>query len=243
MESPPFSPEELPDLVHARRRPSDPHWLRVYKISPDTVAKAHISSDEAITEAFNLSMIRTMTTIPVPKLRQVVRHPRGTYLVMEYIDEETLDTAWGRLTIFSKLRIAWTLRGYVKQLRRLRRAVPGTLNGTPSWEPEYLFTGFGAGPFASYDDFTAWYNHKLDVSQRMKKAPADAPRFDTSWPVVFTHMDLCPRNILLARDGTLYVLDWGRSGFYPAWFEYVTMISDQDTFIYLSFYTKTHPGV
>ncbi|KAG1724316.1 uncharacterized protein EDB91DRAFT_142745 [Suillus paluster] len=72
----------------------------------------------------------------------------------------------------------------------------------------------------------AWFNHKFDVSQRMKKAPLDALQFDSSWPPVFAHKDLCPRNILLARDSTLYVLDWHRSGFYPAWFEYASKRCD-----------------
>ncbi|KAG1720025.1 uncharacterized protein EDB91DRAFT_1031827, partial [Suillus paluster] len=85
-----------------------------------------------------------------------------------------------------------------------------------------FFTEYGAGTFASYDDMIAWFKHKFDVSQRMKKAPLDAPRFDSSWPPVFTHQDLCPQNILLARDSTLYVLGWHRSGFYPAWFEYAS---------------------
>ncbi|KAG0706506.1 hypothetical protein DFH29DRAFT_154246 [Suillus ampliporus] len=143
---------------------------------------------------------------------------------MEYIDGQTLDICWNSLTLLSKLRIAWTLRSYVTQLRRLRRTVPGTLNGILCTGRH--FTDYGAGPFASYDDMTAWFNHKLDVSQRMKQAPLDAPRFDSSWPLVFVHQDLCPRNILLARDGKLYVLDWHRSGFYPAWFEYASMRSD-----------------
>ncbi|KAF9240402.1 hypothetical protein BU15DRAFT_73994 [Melanogaster broomeanus] len=161
------------------------YTLRVYKISPDMIVKVHPFVEDAITESLNLSMIGSMTTIPVPK---------------------TLESAWDRLTLFSKLYIAWTLRSYVTQLRHLRRSVPGTLPGTAC--TGYLFTDSGAGPFASYDDFTAWFNHKLDVSQRMKKAPHDAPRFDNSWPLVFTHFDLCPRNILLGRDGKLYVLDW-----------------------------------
>ncbi|KAG2042493.1 hypothetical protein BDR03DRAFT_561130 [Suillus americanus] len=112
--------------------------------------------------------------------------------------------------LFSKLRIAWTLRSYVSQLRRLRRTVSGTLNGALCMR--LLFTDYGAGPFVSYDDLMAWFNHKLDVSQR---TPLDAPRFDNSWPVVFTHRDLCPRNILLGRDGKLHLLDWRRSGFLP----------------------------
>ncbi|KAH7884140.1 kinase-like domain-containing protein [Phlebopus sp. FC_14] len=227
IESPPFSPEEVSKLVKEKSRPSDPDWLRVYKIAPDTIAKTYWSTDEAISEALNLSMITTMTTIPVPKVQEIAVNPKTamTYLVMEYIDGQTLDSCWDRLTLLSKLRIAWTLRSYVAQLRRLQRTVPGTLNGSSCTGP--LFTEYGAGPFASYDEMTAWFNHKLDVSQRMKQAPLNAPRFDNLWPLVFTHWDLCPRNVLLARDGKVYVLDWQRSGFYPAWFEYVGMLSDE----------------
>ncbi|KAG2368535.1 hypothetical protein BDR07DRAFT_1269645 [Suillus spraguei] len=128
------------------------------------------------------------------------------YLVMEYLNGETLDSCWNSITFFSKLRIAWTLRSYIAQLRCLWRAVPGTLNGTLCMA--LLFTDYGAGPFISYDDLMAWFNHELDVSQWMKKVPLDAPRFDNSWPVLFAHRDLCPRNILLGHDGKLYVLDW-----------------------------------
>ncbi|KAF9240404.1 hypothetical protein BU15DRAFT_61421 [Melanogaster broomeanus] len=80
MESPPFPPEELPGLVLAQSKPSDSCSLWVYKISPDTIVK----------------------------VRQVAVHPRGTsgYLIMEYIDGETLKSAWDRLTLFSKLYIA-----------------------------------------------------------------------------------------------------------------------------------------
>jgi aminoglycoside phosphotransferase (APT) family kinase protein len=202
-------------------------WVGVYKVSPDTMVKPHIHAHEAITEALNLSMLRTMTTIPVPEVRQVVVNASSTatYLVMEYIDGETLASCWHRLSLLSKLRIAWTLRGYVGQLRRLRRAVPGTLDGAQCTGP--LFTDYGAGPFAAYDELTTWLNHKLHVSQRMKHAPLDAPLFDNSWPLVFTHQDLCPRNIILGHDGKVYLLDWETSGFYPAWFEYVGMRSDE----------------
>jgi aminoglycoside phosphotransferase (APT) family kinase protein len=197
----------------------------VHKITADIIVKVHVFTDAVITEALNLSMIKTMTTIPVPEVREVVVSTGSAvhYLVMEYIDGQTLDSCWNSLTLFSKLRIAWTLRSYVAQLRRLRRTVPGTLDKTLCTEP--LFTEDGAGPFVSYDDMTAWFNHKLDVSQRMKKAPLDAPRFDNLSPVVFTHQDLCPRNILLGRNGKVYVLDWEVSGFYPAWFEYASMVS------------------
>ncbi|KAG0705794.1 hypothetical protein DFH29DRAFT_996449 [Suillus ampliporus] len=149
----------------------------MHKVTPDTVAKVRLYAHEAITEALNPSMLRTMTTIPVP------------------------------------------------ELHRLWRSVPGTLNGVACTGP--LFTDYGAGPSASYDEMTDWLNHKLDVSQRTKRAPLDAPRFDNSWPLVFTHQHLCPRNIMLGRDVKVYMVDWEGSGFYPSWFEYVDMRSDE----------------
>lgn len=107
----------------------------------------------------------------------------------------------------------WTLRGYRSQLRKLRRLTPGPVDGSPCVGT--LFTENTTGPFSTYSEMTAWFNHKLDVSQRFNKAPPDAPRFDNSWPLVFTHNDLNMRNVLLAPDGKLYMIDWAWSGFYP----------------------------
>ncbi|KAG2097791.1 hypothetical protein BD769DRAFT_1700845 [Suillus cothurnatus] len=205
MKSCQFPPEKSSMLI--RSLPRDPSGIMVHKITADIIVKVHVFTDAVITEALNLSMIKTMTTIPVPEVREVVVSTGSAvhYLVMEYIDaSHCLDPA--------QLRCSG-----------LRRTVPGTLDKTLCTGP--LFTEDGAGPFVSYNDMTAWFNHKLDVSQRMKKAPLDAPRFDNLSPVVFTHQDLCPRNILLGRDGRVYVLDWEVSGFYPAWFEYASMVS------------------
>jgi len=55
------------------------------------IAKPHMHAHEAITEAFNLSMLQIMTTIPVPEVQQVVVNASSyTYPVMEYIDGQTL---------------------------------------------------------------------------------------------------------------------------------------------------------
>ena len=42
-------------------------------------------------------------------------------------------------------------------------------------------------------------------------------------PLVFTHNDLNMRNILLDDDKRLWIVDWGFSGFFPTWFEYLGM--------------------
>ncbi|KAF8838685.1 hypothetical protein BDN67DRAFT_62348 [Paxillus ammoniavirescens] len=111
---------------------------------------------------------------------------------MEYIDGETLVASH-----------------FLEASHRLDSAVMSSsfaVSGGPCLgllmtpHPGCLFAGHGAGPFASYDDFTAWYNHKLDVSRRVKQASVDAPRFDISWPVVLhTHGLVSQEHFIGAR--------------------------------------------
>lgn len=115
--------------------------------------------------------------------RVVVDASFSTYIVVEYIDGEILASCWSRLTLITKLRIAWTLRSYIGQLHRLRRSAPGIHDGVACTRP--LFIDYG-GPFASYDEMMEWFNHKLDVFQRVRRAFLGAPRFDNSWPLAFT---------------------------------------------------------
>lgn len=56
------------------------------------------------------------------------------------------------------------------------------------------------------------------------KAPSDAKPFDSPRPLVLTHLDLTPYNLILDDDNRLWMVDWGLSGVYPEWFEYVCML-------------------
>ncbi|GBE81759.1 hypothetical protein SCP_0401320 [Sparassis crispa] len=215
-------PSSVVELTETTPPLFDP--ISVHRISSDTIVK--VEHYHHYVEALNLSMIRAMTTIPVPEVRQIVQHKTFTYLVMEYIEGRTLDQCWSELSHIQRLRVAQTLRGYIDQLRTLTRAVPGTLDGSACVGP--FFSAIDAEPFASYDELVDWYNHKVDVVKKMRKAPPDIGTFDDSAPLVFTHQDLNMRNIILANDGTLYVIDWGWSGFYPEWMEYACMARYDD---------------
>jgi aminoglycoside phosphotransferase (APT) family kinase protein len=220
---PPLDPQYIIDATKTSRSMFRDEKLGmevpVYQINSDTVVKVSRQSLEC--EALNMLMIQTMTSIPVPKVKQLVIGHKRHYLVMEYINGRTLGACWSQLGFFAQLRIAWTLRGYVSQLRRLQRSVPGRIDGSVC--EGYLCTDDGSGPFSSYNDFTSWYNHKLKVAQRVRKVPLDTEQFDNSWPLVFTHGDISPRNIIMAEDGTLFLIDWGYSGFFPVWHECVCM--------------------
>jgi hypothetical protein len=81
---------------------------------------------------------------------------------------------------------------------------------------------------------SAFFNRKLDIAKsitfpddhgnQIPCADPDSEPFDDSMPLVFTHQDLTMRNIILGKDGKIWLVDWGMSGFYPLWFEHVTMV-------------------
>ena len=67
--------------------------------------------------------------------------------------------------------------------------------------------------------------HKLEVNRRITKFPPDSWRmtFDSSLPLVLTHLDIHPNNIIIGDDGRVWLIDWEFAGFYPQWFEYTSM--------------------
>lgn len=50
-------------------------------------------------------------------------------------------------------------------------------------------------------------------------------RLNDSQPMVLTHNDLIMRNVIVGRDGKLWLVDWEWTGFYPPYFEQIAMMS------------------
>ena len=69
----------------------------VIKLTPSTVAKASQDSDEDAadaSEANALDLLFMETTIPVPRVRRVVKHEWGSLIVMDCIPGSTLAHVW-----------------------------------------------------------------------------------------------------------------------------------------------------
>lgn len=75
----------------------------------------------SLSEAAAQDLVKSTTSIPVPAVRRIISDgPRlDHYLVMEYIPGQTLEKSWDQLSFWRKLVIIWTLRGYVRQFRRV----------------------------------------------------------------------------------------------------------------------------
>jgi len=208
----------------------------VVKLTPNTVAKASQDLDEDAadaSEANALDLLFAETTIPVPRVRHVVKRQWDFLIVMDYIPGPTLAHVWPTLSTWRKIRVAFTLRSYVRQLRRLKASAttpPGPLSAQGAKKCESPIFGqvqSHRGPFASYFELSAFFKERHQMAMDARKLPRDDPSrndlFDNSEPLVLTHQDLNLRNIIVGEDGRLWVVDWAWAGYYPPWFEYVAM--------------------
>ena len=73
---------------------------------------------------------------------------------------------------------------------------------------------------------TLFLNKKLGIAKGYKhhRVPETTPRFDNTHPLVFTHFDLRPDNVMLGTDNCVWLIDFWGSGFYPVPFEHVSMM-------------------
>ncbi|KAI1791588.1 kinase-like protein [Ganoderma leucocontextum] len=179
----------------------------VWRIAPDAVAK--VSRGQS--EAYTMQLVRDNTSIPVPTIRRVLPDRRSTtgcyWIVMDYIEGSTLLDLWDTLTDERKHSIIDVLARYVRELQGVRLpnpSVPGPLHpdGKPVKCNASFFSDDNAGPFSSYQEMT-----------------------DCLTPPILSscHMDIHPRNILIDKVGTPWLVDWGAAGVYPTWFEYAAI--------------------
>lgn len=170
-----------------------------------------------------MDYVRRYTTIPVPR----VYHPHLKWLVMDHVDGEMLYECWNKQNAFMKFRIACTLRLYLKQLRTLKGANVGALgSGQVSG---ILFQDHQFGPFDSTRRFKRFCEYLSVIGWEMRVNMCDItptpppPRVPVDWTPIFTHGDLNPSNILLDKQGVLWVVDWAYAGFYPPWMDSLVM--------------------
>jgi len=237
-----LSDEEVMRLKKSRKEftlsPTPYGAVNISRITEHTVIKGAQDIEEEIeyaSEAVALRVVAEHTSIPVPQVRRLVKGRSTTFIAMEYIPGKQLATVWPTLWWFGRLRIAFTIRSYVRQLRKIRHprsSIPGPLGGPDEGPRTCQSPLFGPiverrGPFATYMELTHFFNDRMVRWLKSKKDAVPSPdtlgTFDDSKPLVLTHQDLNPRNFIVGDDGHLWLVDWAWAGFYPEWFEFVAM--------------------
>ncbi|KAJ3500360.1 hypothetical protein NLJ89_g9830 [Agrocybe chaxingu] len=195
-----------------------------------------IAKPPQFTERANTMFARAQFKgVPIPQPRYP--HLREWYIT-DFVKGRMLLDCWDSLSVFKKFRIACTLRTYISQMRRFSRFTPGSVDGGHIYGNVYdggerMFYG----PFDSSRKFHQWVHDVLNAgwllvsgarAEHMRCSgnydptliPTE-PRFsvDFDQPLVFTHGDLSPSNVILSDDGVLWLVDWADSGYYPRWME------------------------
>ena len=202
----------------------------VWRIAQNTVLK-FISYDGS--EPFTMHLVSSQTSIPVPKVRRCAIWRENFCIFMDYVEGRDLHEVWPTLSIWGRLKLAWVLRGYIRQLRKVKPPhpdIPGPLNALgpiPLKCKGHYFPDISAGPFPSYTALSAWSDGRRRLTNLFNKSHMADPSaykeppqvyFDDSLPLVLTHGDINICNVRLGTDGKVWLLDWGRAGMYPQWF-------------------------
>ena len=146
------------------------------RITSDAVVKIEPDSFDGISsEALTLTLVARHTTIPVPRVRRVIRiEGNQVAIIMDYIPGRQLRHAWPAMSLFAKLRVAFTLRGYIRQLRAIRHPqtlVPGPIALSNEARPPLCQIMVGAlehsrPPCPTYADLSAWHNNRYVMSMQ-----------------------------------------------------------------------------
>ncbi|PCH36187.1 kinase-like protein [Wolfiporia cocos MD-104 SS10] len=167
-------------------------------------------------EPLAISLVRESTTIPVPAVRRYLTVNGNNAIIMDYIPGQTLEDCWGQLGFWRRLRVVWTIRRYIRQLQRV--LVPGTPRSKQ-------FPGrIGNGPQLSPSAEDHVHTATLGASAQFL-TDVEYFTFDSSLPLVLTHLDLNPRNLMIDHDSCVWFIDREHASFYPQWFEYVAMLN------------------
>lgn len=148
--------------------------------------------------------------------RRIVRIPRvyaffffsdeqgWGYIVMEYINGKIIDPLEDKSAIEKVARVL----DHFATLQQ--HNVPGPLSGGPC--RGLLFPDTEDLVFNNLDGMEKWFNSRLF---------AHNPKLNLQGcELVFCHLDIAPRNLLWQEDGSLCLVDWASTGYYPRLFEF-----------------------
>ncbi|KAF4240592.1 hypothetical protein CNMCM8980_006185 [Aspergillus fumigatiaffinis] len=211
---------------------------RVVAIEPHFVLKFGLGIE--LLEGENMIFIRENTSILVPRVYAlyISENTGKKYIVMERITGQSLLSSWPRLGLKEKESVVSTLRQYFTELRQLPPpSYYASLGKRPlldgifwTQEPDPTING----PFASNEDLieamAKKHTHDFGPSIRADFLRHCLPRVLRDQCPTFTHGDFQRKNIMLqvkeddvgddSAKLQVVVLDWEKSGWYPAYWEY-----------------------
>ncbi|KAH8727388.1 kinase-like domain-containing protein [Phaeosphaeriaceae sp. PMI808] len=177
--------------------------LSVIKISEAAVVKCgfgvtHLEAQNQL-QAYE---IIDPTIIRIPRVYRFFTHGLAGYIIMEYIKGQPLSSVGDPASYLQA--VAHVLKHFEQVLGDKPGPFHGGLAHGQLWLDESIAP-------ATISDIEEYFNQRqLKLLPKLKLA---------SYPLVFCHLDIAPRNIMVLEDGSLCLIDWATAGFYPRLFE------------------------
>lgn len=222
---------KLPDVVTNEmllqcKRLGDPQLSQVWQYNATTVIKRVDPPSAASAEAASMRLARERTSVPVPRiLKTIIPENDKEYgiIFMEYIQGESLESAWPSLQDEDKENVLAQLRDYMHQLHQVEGEFIGSVDRSVCNDQLFANREHDYGPYENEDAF------RLGIGQSLRACDANsftqiAINMVNAMPkterIVLTHGDFVPRNILVREGNVVAIVDWEMAGFYPEYWEY-----------------------
>ncbi|KAI0316343.1 kinase-like protein [Amylostereum chailletii] len=208
--------KQSPSLVTTRQE-------AVVTLSSNLVAKPVYFDVDYRDEVAALERARAIG-IRVPTVRRVVPadDEEQHYLIMDRVHGSTLEQLWPRLGWWDTFCVARQLRSFLHIMASVTSQTTGGLH-SGQVRSEWLQALYGPIPNASPSDFAGYLNWwLLECRPYRYKARPDLV-LNAAREHILVHQDLAPRNMILDAHKRLWLIDWGRAGFYPAYMEYLAI--------------------
>ncbi|KAF2013356.1 hypothetical protein BU24DRAFT_349865 [Aaosphaeria arxii CBS 175.79] len=229
------SPAEVREVASRSTEPSAPLMTRPPPVRFSGLALlVKYGTEITIAEAQCLLFIRRKLpeTVPVPEVFGWRKDGDQVFIYMELVDGVTLENSWETLVEDDRLAICHHLRHMIDSWRSLENNITPQFIGHVGKQPllDIVFTDTSspaAGPFSSVSEFHDWFTSTFGPYRHVpvEDIPTHPYRsfLPDDVPIVFTHADLHPRNIIVSSGPSprvVAIVDWHQAGWYPSSWEY-----------------------
>ncbi|KAH7412208.1 kinase-like domain-containing protein [Phaeosphaeria sp. MPI-PUGE-AT-0046c] len=168
--------------------------------------------------------------VPVPEVYGWCKDDDQVFIYMELLDGITLEKSWDTMAEGERMSVCQQLHDMDDALRGLKQDSWQPFVGHVGKQPllDIVFTNSNsptAGPFESVSIFHDWYTTAYGPTRDVQNLSPHPYRsfLPDNVPIVFTHADLHPSNIILSSGRNpqiIAIIDWQQSGWYPDYWEY-----------------------
>ncbi|KAF8519015.1 kinase-like domain-containing protein [Hysterangium stoloniferum] len=178
-------------------------------------------------EALAMAFVEANTTIPVPKVLDVIEYDGGGIIVMTLVPGEPCQSSLGEWSESELDAMKETLQDWVSQLRRLpvpTNAVCGFPGVSDPCRSYRIFVDGTYGPFASVGDFHEFLCTLVLADERDRVREFVKASHTRSHTIYFTHGDLSPHNLLISGNKLVGLVDFETAGWYPEYYEFTMAV-------------------